>query len=84
MSEINGSIVKERFQTIETLINSKSANFRDSIKQPLKVLVEKRGNSGLFEGYDQYFYPVYIESSNSLEGQYIEIKDYNWRDFQDV
>lgn len=85
MKEINGAIVKDRYQIVENIIKSKSERFRDNISTPLKVLFEKRyENSRLFEGYDQYYYPVYLDSSDDITGEWRDIVDYNWRSFKDV
>jgi hypothetical protein len=45
------------------------------------VLFEKKKN-GLFEGYDQYFNLVKINSSDDLRGNWKRLKEYNWRNFK--
>jgi len=85
MREVNGATIKNRFSIVEDIIKKKSEVFRDNISTPLQVLFEKRDeNSGLFTGYDQFYYPVYLNSSEDITGEWKIIDDYNWRSFQDV
>lgn len=84
MGLINSKIVKDRFSLVENLIKEKKEIFRDKTSSLLKVLIEKRvDKTSLFRGYDQFFNTVFIESSEDLEGDWIETKDYNWRKYKD-
>ncbi len=80
MKLIDGKIVKERYSLIEDLIKNKSEKFRDSISTPLTVLIEKKGEK-YFEGYDQYYYPIYLKSKEDIVGEWIKVENYNWREF---
>jgi len=87
LKEIHPDLVRERFDLIDDLINKKSEKFRDEVmnnKTVLNVLfekeIEKIDEFAIYEGYDQYFFPVKIKSKESLEGYWAEINDYNWRE----
>ncbi len=81
MREISPEIVKDRFELINDLIKSKYEKFRDNIKEPLIVLFEKEIEKDIFEGYDQFYFPVRFKSKDIFDGYWHEIKDYNWRNF---
>jgi MiaB-like tRNA modifying enzyme len=72
--DVSGDIAKKRHKIIDDLIKNKNYHFRLQ-KQPLKVLVENYKN-GFYEGYDQYFNKILIESELDLTHQWLDITDY--------
>jgi len=72
--DVRGDIAKKRHKIIEELIKEKNYNFRLH-KKPLKVLVENQKN-GFYEGYDEYFNKMVIESNLDLTHQWINIDNY--------
>jgi MiaB-like tRNA modifying enzyme len=78
MKPINGAIVKERFQKVDNLIKGKMERFRDSINRPLKVLFETE-KDGVYQGNDQFFFPVYQKSGEDISGEWRTLEKYNWR-----
>ncbi|NPA04038.1 MAG: tRNA (N(6)-L-threonylcarbamoyladenosine(37)-C(2))-methylthiotransferase MtaB [Epsilonproteobacteria bacterium] len=65
---------KRRYHQIKALIAEKNYHFRK--KHPsLEVLVEGRKGEAFF-GYDQFFNPVWIESSQDLKGNWIYLDEY--------
>ena len=72
--EISGAIAKERLRQLVELVDSNNLTFREKHNADLEVLVESRNETGLFQGYDQYFNRVLIESEADLEGNWVRIE----------
>ena len=83
MKQLNFKLsnVKNRFKLIQDLIENKNNQFRDLHSKNLEVLFEKKKN-GLFEGYDQYFNLIKINSSDDLRGNWKRLEEYNWRNLK--
>ena len=77
--EVNGKVAKKRLHEIEDLIKTKNYEFRKSFSGELEVLVESE-KDGLYHGYDQHFNKIIIDSGEDLNGNWINIKDYEVRE----
>ena len=77
--EVNGKIAKERLHEIEALIKSKNYEFRKAFKGELEVLVESE-KDGVYHGYDQHFNKIVIKSDEDLNGNWLNIQNYEVRE----
>ncbi|MDB2562342.1 tRNA (N(6)-L-threonylcarbamoyladenosine(37)-C(2))-methylthiotransferase MtaB [Sulfurimonas sp.] len=77
--EVNGKIAKQRLHEIDALIKQKNYEFRKSFSGELEVLVESEKN-GLYHGYDQHFNKIIIDSNEDLNGNWINIQNYEVRE----
>ena len=74
--EVKGDIAKERLKSIEALIESKNMTFRAKNNAiPLNVLVEEFKDDH-YNGYDQFFNKVIIQSSRDLLKEWVTIEKY--------
>lgn len=72
---INGDQAKKRLHMINQLINQNNLAFRKKHSNtPLKVLIENQRDE-IFQGFDQFFNKVKIQSSQKLSG-WLEINSY--------
>ncbi|MCE3047451.1 tRNA (N(6)-L-threonylcarbamoyladenosine(37)-C(2))-methylthiotransferase MtaB [Helicobacter kayseriensis] len=72
---INGDQAKKRLHMINQLIAQNNFNFRQKYAEvPLKVLIENQRDE-TFQGFDQFFNKVKIQSSQKLSG-WVEINSY--------
>lgn len=67
---IRGDIAKKRHRELTAIIKEKNLQFRKANSKNLEVLVEN-GKNGLYRGYDQYFNPIEIQSSQDLSSNWI-------------
>lgn len=77
--EVKGDIAKQRLKELTEVVDKKNFNFRISNSEPLKVLIEKsKEENGTFLNYglDQFFNKVLVKSSRNLDGQWLEISEY--------
>jgi len=72
--EIGGTVAKERLAQLTALVDANNLAFRQQHHTELDVLVESRTEEGLYQGYDQYFNKILIESGLDLEGNWIRIE----------
>lgn len=72
---INGKIAKDRYNELTNIIKDKNYNFRKNCTKPLEVLVEG-GKDGLYNGLDQYFNRVEIQSTEDIKSQWLNIDDF--------
>jgi threonylcarbamoyladenosine tRNA methylthiotransferase MtaB len=72
LKEIDGRVVKERFERVEKLISEKERSFREKIAVPLEILVEEKIGENLYSGLDQFFFKNSVESMVNIEGDWIE------------
>lgn len=72
--EISGGIAKERLAQLTALVAQNNRTFRERHHTALDVLVESKTDDGLYQGYDQYYNKVLIESGCDLEGDWIRIE----------
>ncbi|MCX6051519.1 MAG: tRNA (N(6)-L-threonylcarbamoyladenosine(37)-C(2))-methylthiotransferase MtaB [Campylobacterales bacterium] len=73
--EVNGKVASQRLHELENLIQEKNIKFRNAYKGSLDVLLESE-KDGLFHGFDQHFNKVVVESKEDLEGNWINIQNY--------
>jgi len=73
--EVNGKVAKQRLHEIQDLINMKNYEFRKAVTGELEVLIESQ-KDGLYQGLDQYFNKIIVDSKEDLIGNWITIKDY--------
>ena len=69
-SDIPGNIAKERHRELTQIIKKKNYDFRDSHKDNLEVLLES-GKSNLYNGFDQYYNRIQVESIEDLSGNWV-------------
>jgi len=67
---VRGDIAKLRHRELTAIIKEKNLQFRKSNSSSLEVLVEN-GKNGLYRGYDQYYNPIEIQSSQDLSSNWI-------------
>jgi MiaB-like tRNA modifying enzyme len=75
---VKGDIAKQRYNELIKKIEYNNYNFRkDKLlsKTALEVLVESY-KDGYYQGYDQFFNPIKIQSDMDLKGSWVEIKEY--------
>ncbi len=73
--EVNGKVASQRLHELENLIQEKNLKFRNAYEGSLDVLLESE-KDGLFHGFDQHFNKVVVESKEDLEGNWINIQNY--------
>ena len=76
---VDGKTAKARLHEVESIIQAKNLAFRQNQKEPLVVLIENQ-KGGFYQGYDQFYNPIKVESSLDLVGNWIEIADYEARE----
>ncbi|MDY0116844.1 MAG: tRNA (N(6)-L-threonylcarbamoyladenosine(37)-C(2))-methylthiotransferase MtaB [Sulfurimonadaceae bacterium] len=73
--EVNGKVAKERLHQLEATIEEKNLHFRKANHKPLEVLVESV-KDGMYQGFDQFFNKIIIESNEDLVGDWINIENF--------
>ena len=68
--EIKGNIAKERHRELSAIVKAKNFAFRREHDKELEVLLEN-GKEGIFNGFDQYFNKVEVESSDDLSSNWV-------------
>ena len=84
--QVNGKVAKERLHQLKKLITQNNISFRENIqqqKEPLSVLIESH-KDGIYQGLDQYFNKVKIESDKDLEHNWVKIQDYQIQEYHSV
>ncbi|MCK4440784.1 MAG: MiaB/RimO family radical SAM methylthiotransferase, partial [Sulfurovaceae bacterium] len=71
---VRGDIAKGRHRELTSIIKEKNLEFRKFNSKSLEVLVEN-GKNGVYRGYDQYFNPIEIQSSQDLSSNWIFVDD---------
>jgi len=71
--EIGGAVAKERLAQLTALVDANNLAFRRRHRTDLDVLVESVTEEGRYQGYDQYFNKILIDSEADLEGNWIRI-----------
>jgi tRNA A37 methylthiotransferase MiaB len=71
---VKGDKAKQRHKIITELIKQKNYQFRLQ-KPKLKVLVEELKN-GYYQGFDQFFNKILIQSQIDLRHSWVEIEEY--------
>ncbi len=80
--EVNGKVAKERLKELEDIIKEKNYHFRKRQKT-LDILVES-STENCFSGYDQFFNPMKITSSEDILGDWIEVSQYEVKKDENV
>jgi MiaB-like tRNA modifying enzyme len=73
--EVSGKVAKERLHELNALIDEKNYNFRKNFTAELEVLIESQ-KDGFYQGFDQHFNKILIESDSDLVGNWINVKNY--------
>ncbi|MBF7069324.1 tRNA (N(6)-L-threonylcarbamoyladenosine(37)-C(2))-methylthiotransferase MtaB [Campylobacter volucris] len=73
---INGEIAKERLNTLKTIVEKNNFEFRKKQKQKLEILVESKKGE-FYEGYDQFFNKIKIQTKQDIAKQWLEIEKYD-------
>jgi len=68
--EIRGNIAKERHRELTGIIKAKNYAFRRKHHSNLEVLLES-GKNGIFQGFDQYFNKVTVQSEEDLSANWV-------------
>ncbi len=74
-AQVNGAVAKERLKIITDLVDEKNFAFRQK-QGILDVLIESKQGE-FYTGYDQYFNKIQVTSSQDLEGNWIQIENYD-------
>ena len=72
--EISGALAKERLAQLTALVDANNLAFRQRRHTGLDVLIESMTEEGLYQGYDQYYNKIVVESRADLEGNWIHIE----------
>ena len=72
---IDGKTAKVRLKMLQNITALNNYKFRLSHKVPLNVLIERK-NGEFYEGYDQFYDKIWIESDEDLSKKWMEIRDY--------
>ena len=72
---IDGKTAKARLKMLQNITALNNYKFRLSHKVPLNVLIERK-NREFYEGYDQFYDKIWIESDEDLSKKWMEIRDY--------
>jgi len=72
--EIRGNIAKERHRELTALIKTKNYTFRREHHSELEVLLES-GKNGIYQGLDQYFNRVSVQSDEDLSANWVLLND---------
>ncbi len=73
--QVRGDVAKRRYRRIKEIMEEKNLAFREQ-KKPLQVLIESKKGEYYF-GHDQFFNPVFVRSELDLEGNWIEVREYD-------
>jgi len=74
--EVNGKVAKQRLHEIEAIIEEKNYDFRKNNNNNLDVLIESQRSDGLYQGFDQYFNKILVNSKEDLLGNWLSIDKY--------
>jgi len=77
--DVRGDIAKKRAKILEEIVKKNNYNFRLKNKKPLTVHIENLKN-GFYEGYDEYYNKMIIESKKNIKGAWMKINDYEIKD----
>lgn len=71
-------VAKERLNTLKQITSEKNLEFRKK-NQKLEVFCEQKGKDGLYQGFDQFYNKISINSSTDITKQWLEIDNYEVR-----
>lgn len=72
---INGSVAKERLNTLKAIVKQNNFDFRRANKNKLQILVENKKDE-CFEGYDQFYNKIKIKSTKDISKEWLELENY--------
>jgi threonylcarbamoyladenosine tRNA methylthiotransferase MtaB len=72
--EISGAVAKERLAQLTALVDANNLAFRQRHHTGLDVLVESMTDDGRYQGYDQYYNKIIVQSDADLEGNWVHIE----------
>lgn len=81
--EVRGDIAKLRYNELTSIIKQKNLEFRQNNTNPLDVLIESY-KDGKYQGLDQHFNQIEVESSADLVGDWITIENYEAKEEKNV
>jgi len=67
---VRGDVAKVRHKELTAIIKEKNLEFRKNHKDNLEVLLEN-GRDGVYQGFDQYFNKVLVESAEDLSSNWV-------------
>lgn len=70
---VKGDVAKTRLADLTALVEVNNYAFRRNHATDLDVLVESVTEDGRYQGYDQYFNKILIESSEDMQGCWVRI-----------
>ncbi len=73
-----GDVARERGIMLKDRVAQNNKSFREK-KSPLQVLIEG-GEDGAYEGFDQFFNKITIQSRKNIAKEWLEIEDYKIED----
>jgi len=77
--DVKGDIAKKRASILDEIVKKNNYNFRIKNKKPLFVHIENFKN-GFYEGYDEYYNKMKIESNEDIKGNWIKVDNYEIKD----
>ena len=77
--DVRGDIAKKRAKILEEIVKENNNNFRIKNKIPLTIHVENYKN-GFYEGYDEFYNKMLIDSLKNIKGNWVKIKNYEIKD----
>ncbi len=73
--EVDGTTSKRRMAELSALVEANNLAFRNAHNVALDVLVESE-KEGYYHGYDQFFNPVILQSSDDIRGEWLHLEAY--------
>ncbi|ARR00656.1 tRNA (N(6)-L-threonylcarbamoyladenosine(37)-C(2))-methylthiotransferase MtaB [Campylobacter porcelli] len=74
---VDPKTAKERLKTLQNIVADNNYKFRqNNSNKPLNILVEKRCDDDIYEGWDQYYNKIKIKSPKNISKEWINISDY--------
>ena len=77
--DVRGDVAKKRAKILEEIVKKNNYNFRLKNKNPLTVHIENLKN-GFYEGYDEYYNKMLIQSEKNIKGVWMKINEYEIKD----
>jgi len=77
--DVRGDVAKKRAKILEEIVKKNNYNFRLKNKKPLTIHIENLKN-GFYEGYDEYYNKMLIQSEKNIKGVWMKINEYEIKD----
>lgn len=71
--EIDGNTAKTRLAALTGLVAQNNLAFRRRHREHLEVLIESAAGEGRYQGYDQYYNKIIVESAEDITGDWITV-----------